>query len=125
MFGMVMPMPVVSPRDKELSARLRAARGYGGFTNADIAKATHISLGHVGHLVAGTKPIEDKHVANLVQSLARMSRLPLEFFTADLRRVSELPSDPRLRSAAEDDLGTALGLLPGETAAEAPGLQAG
>lgn len=106
-------MPGLSPRDTELAARLRAARGYGALTNSEIAAATHISPGHISHLIAGTKAIEDKHVANLIRSVARLSKLPMEFFTADLTRIGTLPADPRIAPTPATARGTDLeGLVP-------------
>jgi transcriptional regulator with XRE-family HTH domain len=78
----------------ELAARLRAAMNYAkGTTLADVAKATGLSRSTVG-----TWSSNEYVPVNRLSSFGKVAELcglPVEFFTADLQQVAQLPTDAR------------------------------
>lgn len=90
----------------ELAARLRAAMNYAkGTTLADVAKAAGLSRSTVATW-SSDEYVPINRLAHFGR-IAELCRLPEAFFTADLRYIGDLPTDPRF-------LGPVLGPMPGE-----------
>lgn len=79
--------------DGEIPKRLRAARGYAGLSQPEMAAKLGLSEPTYKKIELGTRSIKKMEMDGLVRLAAHETNLPVEFFTADFRLLPLLAGD--------------------------------